>query len=94
MENTKQDGGLMQSIATKREVVTHDFRRIEFVYQGQTIVSVSQTVRHKVDDRPRPAEVNWGTMSSTSFEQIEALGQSLLEAVAIAREWSKITEGN
>lgn len=82
----------MQTIITKQEAVTDEFRRIQFIYQGQTIVSVSQTIRHKVDAKPRPADINWGALSSASFEQVEAIGHALLEAVAIAREWSKIVE--
>jgi hypothetical protein len=84
--------GNMQSIIRKQDANTKEFRRILFIYQGQTIVSVSQTLCHKVDAQPRPAEVNWGAMSSKSFDHIEALGQALLEATAIAREWGKFLE--
>lgn len=82
----------MQSIIAKQDANTNEFRRILFLYHGQTIVSVSQTIRHKIDGKPRPAEINWGAMSSKSVEEIEALGQALIEATAIAREWSKILE--
>jgi hypothetical protein len=84
----------MQTIIAKQDANTNEFRRILFIYRGQTIVSVSQTIRHKIDAKPRPAEINWGAMSSKSIEEIEALGQALLEATAIAREWSKIVEDN
>jgi hypothetical protein len=82
----------MQPIFAKQDANTNEFRRILLIYRGQTIVSVSQTIRHKVDAKPRPAEINWGAMSSKSVEEIEALGQALLQATAIAREWSKIVE--
>ncbi len=82
----------MQAIFAKQDANTNEFRRILLIYRGQTIVSVSQTIRHKIDAKPRPAEINWGAMSSKSVEEIEALGQALLEATAIAREWSKIVE--
>ena len=82
----------MQPVFAKQDANTNEFRRILLIYRGQTIVSVSQTVRHKVDGKPRPAEINWGAMSSKSVEEIEALGQALLEATAIAREWSQIVE--
>ena len=82
----------MQPIIAKQDANTNEFRRILFIYRGQTIVSVSQTIRHKIDAKPRPAEINWGAMSSKSIEEIEALGQALLEATAIAREWSQIVE--
>jgi hypothetical protein len=84
----------MQPIIAKQDANTNEFRRILFIYRGQTIVSVSQTIRHKIDAKPRPAEINWGAMSSKSIEEIEALGQALLEATTIAREWSKIVEDN
>ena len=82
----------MQLIIAKQDANTNEFRRILLIYRGQTIVSVSQTIRHKIDGKPRPAEINWGAMSSKSVEEIEALGQALLEATAIAREWSQIVE--
>src|SRR5581483_9007368 len=82
----------MQPIIAKQDANTNEFRRILFIYQGQTIVSVSQTIRHKIDGKPRPAEINWGAMSSKSIEEIEALGRALLEATTVAREWSKIVE--
>ena len=82
----------MQLIIAKQDANTDEFRRILLIYREQTIVSVSQTIRHKIDAKPRPAEINWGAMSSKSVDEIEALGQALLEATAIAREWSKIVE--
>jgi hypothetical protein len=82
----------MQPIFAKQDANTNEFRRILLIYRGQTIVSVSQTIRHKIDAKPRLAEINWGAMSSKSVDEIEALGQALLEATAIAREWSKIVE--
>jgi hypothetical protein len=84
----------MQSVITKQDLYTEEFRRVQFIYQGKTIVSVSQTVAHKVDAKPRPVQVNLGALSSASVEQVEALGQALLEATALAREWSKIVEEN
>ena len=84
----------MQSVINKQDANTSDFRRILFIYQEQTIVSVSQTLRHKIDGKPRPAEINLGVISSKSVEQVEAIGQALLEAAAIARDWSKIVERN
>ena len=84
----------MQSVVNKQDANTNEFRRILFIYREQTLVSVSQTLRHKIDGKPRPAEINLGVISSKSVEQVEAIGQALLEAAAIAREWSKIVEGN
>ena len=84
----------MQSVINKQDANTNEFRRTLFIYQGQTIVSVSQTLRHKIDGKPRPAEIHLGVISSKSVEHVEAVGQSLLEAAALAREWSEILEGN
>jgi hypothetical protein len=88
----QETGVFMQPIITKQDVNTGELRRIQFIYHGQTIVSVSQTIRHKIDARPRPAEVSLGAVNCKSIEQIEALGQALLEAAVIAREWSKVVE--
>ena len=88
----EKDGESMQSVVSKQDANTREFRRVQFIYQGQTIVSVSQIVCHKLDAKPRPAEINWGKISTKSVEQVEAIGQALLAAAALAREWGKIVE--
>jgi hypothetical protein len=84
----------MKPTIIRREESTDYHRQVRFLFDGRTIVTLSQ-LKSKIDNFEQGhTEIYWTVASGKSADFAAALGTALLEAAAIACAWDANIEAN
>jgi hypothetical protein len=84
----------MQPTIISREESTDYRRQVSFLFDGRTIVTLSQ-LKSKMDSFEQGhTEIYWTVASDKSADFAAVLGTALLKAAAIARVWDANVERN
>lgn len=81
------------SVFIRHETATAQYRSVELSYQNHAVVLIKQTLRNRVDGKPRLTEITWAVTKHNSLDWVEALGWALLESSKIAHEWDAEVKG-